>query len=394
MKNIIKSTLLLGLAAVAFVACDKDIDSNPTLQTPSTFKLNTPSYSQQVIELANSTSLNFTWSQPDYGMPLSCKYGMQFSLDGNYTVSVDQSTADESGTLVANYWQPSSEYTVPSATVNADDLAKGLMQIAKWSSDDVPAEQVVYARAFSSVNNDTIYSNVVSIKVVPYYIELSDAAPEIWYLVGGIIGDGSWGNSVDGIGTSLLPMYTKAGAEYDKKTGTGEIEWAGYLPVGEFKIVKTPGDWTHGFVEGSVDSPEDIWYRNGEEGNPDNIKVNEAGVYKITINTKDITINIEKLEGTTAYTTMYASGDFNSWTETSDEMTPMTTCATECHNWKFEVTGATTIKFLQAGWSPNWGDSAFPYGVGVTNGANIPVSEGNWVVYFNDITGAYYFYAK
>lgn len=385
--------MLLGFAVVALSACDSDRDSNPTLQTPETFKLNTPSYAGVLMELANSTSLDFTWSQPDYGMPLQCEYALQFSTSGNFTVSTDEAIADETGATVPDYYTPSSVYSTPEASVDAAELAKGLERIEKWADGEVPSEQVVYVRASSTVAEETIYSNTVQILVKPYYVELTNADPEIWYLVGGIIGDGSWSNSESAIGTGLLPMFTKAGASYDAATGTGEIEWAGYLPVGEFKIVKTPGDWDHGFCGGSVDDASAIEYRDGGD-DPGNIAVNEAGVYKITINTANITIAIEKLENTTAYSTMLASGDFNSWGEA--EMTPMTTYdgAVECHNWKFEISGPTTIKFLQSGWSPNWGAADFPYGIGANNGANIPVEEGSWVVYFNDITGAYYFYAK
>jgi len=394
MKNIFKSALLLGFAVVALSACDADRESNPTLQTPETFKLNTPSYSGVLMDLANSTGLTFTWSQPDYGMPLQCEYALQFSPSGNFTVSTDEALADESGATVADYYTPATVYSVPEATIDVAELAKGLQRIEQWPQGEVPESQTLYVRASSTVADATIYSNTVQILVSPYYVELTNAAPQIWYLVGGIIGDGSWSNSTDAIGTGLLPMFTKAGASYDPLTGAGEIEWAGYLPVGEFKIVKTPGDWNYGFCGGSTSDPSAITYRNNDD-DKGNIAVSEAGVYRITINTADITIAIEKLDGTTAYSSLMASGDFNSWGD--DALTPMTTYdgAVECHNWKYEVTGATTIKFkLDGSWDTNWGAEDFPYGVGTTNGANIPVEEGSWVVYFNDITGAYYFNAK
>ena len=47
MKSIIKSSLLLCAGVALFSACDKDLDHNPTLQTPKTFKLNTPTYAAQ-----------------------------------------------------------------------------------------------------------------------------------------------------------------------------------------------------------------------------------------------------------------------------------------------------------------------------------------------------------
>ena len=54
----------------------------------------------------------------------------------------------------------------------------------------------------------------------------------------------------------------------------------------------------------------------------------------------------------------------------------------------------TTAKFLTDNtWAVNWGDTEFPYGKGSQNGPNIPVSEGKWRVFFNDISGIYYFHA-
>lgn len=42
----------------------------------------------------------------------------------------------------------------------------------------------------------------------------------------------------------------------------------------------------------------------------------------------------------------------------------------------------------------NWGASDFPSGIGVQNGANIPVKSGSYIVIFNDITGGYNFVKK
>lgn len=77
MKNIIKSTALLLCSLAFFTACDDDRDNNPTIQTPTTFVLNTPSYAQANVDLATSESLAFSWSQPDYGFPALASYQIQ-----------------------------------------------------------------------------------------------------------------------------------------------------------------------------------------------------------------------------------------------------------------------------------------------------------------------------
>lgn len=50
------------------------------------------------------------------------------------------------------------------------------------------------------------------------------------------------------------------------------------------------------------------------------------------------------------------------------------------HVWTYTIdatAGPTTAKFLQPGWAPNWGGSAFPAGYGKDGGDNIPVAQGN-----------------
>jgi hypothetical protein len=43
------------------------------------------------------------------------------------------------------------------------------------------------------------------------------------------------------------------------------------------------------------------------------------------------------------------------------------------------------------GWGVNWGASTFPSGIGVQNGANIPISAGTYFISFNSLTGEYRF---
>jgi hypothetical protein len=43
-------------------------------------------------------------------------------------------------------------------------------------------------------------------------------------------------------------------------------------------------------------------------------------------------------------------------------------------------------------WDINWGNSFFPNGIAIQNGANIPIpAEGKYNITFNDITGEYTF---
>lgn len=393
MKNILKSILVLLCGVCAFTACDEDRDSNPTLQKPTTFKLNTPAYAAQSIDLEHSDSLHFTWSQPDYGFPAAAQYQIQFSMTDTYTVSTDEATADETGSLTADYMIADNVFTTCIGNVEAESVAKGLVQIAGWTEDEVPATQKVYARVMSVLASDTIYSNSVEFNVIPYYIELKDADPEIWYLIGGCIGDGAWTNSADAVGTSMIPMFTKEGVEYDSKTGQGEIEYIGYFPAdAAFKIIKTLGSWDYGFCGG--DAAGTTSYRDGGD-DPGNITLPSAGYYKITVDTKNITCTIEEYSGTpSVYSSMFLPGDHNNWDQTAAMTAVETVSGAENHIWKADVTFTGTGGFKFTDTSTWWGGDAFPYGTASTSGGNIPYTEGSYQVFFNDINGAYYFFSK
>jgi hypothetical protein len=63
------------------------------------------------------------------------------------------------------------------------------------------------------------------------------------------------------------------------------------------------------------------------------------------------------------------------------------------HIWvtNMDLTGGE-VKF-RAGdsWTTNWGDQQFPNGRGIQEGPNIPITGGNYNVWFNDLTGEYRF---
>jgi hypothetical protein len=63
------------------------------------------------------------------------------------------------------------------------------------------------------------------------------------------------------------------------------------------------------------------------------------------------------------------------------------------HDWFASITLAApaSVKFA-AGNGTEWGAPNFPYGIATTdNDSKIEVAAGTYVVYFNDITGAFMF---
>lgn len=397
MKKYILS-LMVFFGGLCFLAsCDDDRDSNPVIQTPTEFVMNTPAYSSSLIDLANSEFVHLSWSQPNYGYPAVVAYFLQLSKDGNFTVSVDEADVDESGATVADYVTIDG-ITACDANYYAETIDKALMQLYKWEEGNVPANVTVHARMEAKIvvanGLDYAYpiqSNVVTLNVAPYYMELSDALPEMWYLVGGCIGDGSWAGA---IGAGFIPMSIIQDYEYDKKTGKGEITFTGYFTPDGFKLVKVPGGWDDQW--GASDGGLTPVMNDGGSGN---FTVPAAGYYTIALNTTANTLSINAADITpTVYESMGISGGFNDWGFM--EMTPVNTVesmAGHNHIWTctLETASDTEVKFLQdASWAVNWGNTGFPYGVGVSGGDNIPVKAGKYIVVFNDIDGTYSFNAQ
>ena len=384
--------LLGGLGCLS--SCSDDRDSNPTIQTPTTFVLNTPAYATSLIDLSHSQTVEFTWSQADYGYTAVAAYFLEVSATGQFTTSLAEADADETGAKVADYVTLDA-VEGGSAAYLSENLDKALMQLCKWEENAVPASQDLYVRMRSaiSVNNGASYvypivSNVVKMTVAPYYMELKNAAPELWYLIGGCIADGKWGST---IGTSIIPMSIVKDFEYDKKTGKGETVFTGYFNEDGFKLKKTPDSWDDQWGSTSETALDPVM----NDGGSKNFKP-AAGYYTLKMDTKENTLTITKEDITpTVYDKMYIAGDFNGWDDKT-EMTPVNvTDNMNGHNhvWMYtlELTEKSGVKFLQPGWSTHWGSKEFPYGVGTDGGDNIEVPAGKYTVVFNDIDGSYSF---
>lgn len=399
MKKIIKSSLLLLGALVMFTACSDDRDSNPTLVQPDSFVLNAPAYATSDIDLASSTAIPFTWSQPNYGgFPVATEYQFQISTTGNFTTSVEEAAADETGETVADYATLEDVFTECKGGVTAAHVAKALQQLEKWPEDEVPATQEVYLRAVAkAIGAQPVYSNVIKLdKVIPYYVELKDAPPVLWYLVGNCIGDGSWGNAADKIGVSLIPLLPDPNAEFNKVDGTGIIVYAGYFPAGgQFKMIKTPGSWDEQMNFTNVKGSDGIV--SDEDGDNHNIGIINEGYYKIIVNTEKNEIEVTAIEAAPEYGTITMPGTYQGWDPAANAMTPMAGArvnewmATVTFDADADVSKDQGVKFANGSWDVNWGAEDFPLGIGTQGGKNIRYKKGTYTVYFNDILGIYYF---
>lgn len=400
MNKIFKSALLLMGAALMFTSCSDDRDSNPVLQQPESFVLNTPAYANQVIDLVNSETVNFTWSQPDYGgFPVACEYTVEVSATNEWNTPYTAEVADESGETQCDYYAFENVFSSCEAKVDAKELAKALVVICNYADEsDIPEQQEVYARVKANTPGAReVVSNVVKLLVSPYYIELKPADPVLWYMVGNCIGSNDWdvGIGTSAIGTGLVPLLPMPDADVDAKGNTVLI-YAGYFPAGgQFKFVRDPGSWDTQMNFTNIDG-NDVGVTD-EDGDNHNIGIPMDGFYYIEMNTTTSKITIKAWDGNTAqYDAINMPGEYNGWDPTANPMTAMgKRDNTQTHDWYIDATydTDTPLKFAANGsWDVNWG-GAFPLDRGTQGGPDIPVKAGSYRIYFNDCLGLYYFMA-
>ena len=397
MNKIFKSALLLMGAALMFTSCSDDRDSNPVLQQPESFVLNTPAYANQPIDLANSNTVNLTWSQPDYGgFPVACEYTVEVSPTNEWNTSYTEEVADDSGETQCDYYAFENVFSSCEAKIDAKDLAKALVVVCNYVDGEIPAQQEVYARVKANTPGAReVVSNVVQFLVSPYYIELKPADPVLWYMVGNCIGSNDWDNGEGSIGTGLIPLLPMPDADVDAN-GNTVLVYAGYFPAGgQFKFVKIPGKWDDQMNFTNIDSNEAGV--TDEDGDNHNIGIPEDGFYYIEMNTATSKVTIMRWTGaSTEYTTITMPGDYQGWDAGSTPMTAMGKREnTQTHDWYLDAVYESNaeLKFANGSWDVNWGATAFPLGYGTNGGPNIPVKAGAYRVYFNDCLGLYYFKA-
>ena len=419
MKNkYMMGALLFGIISL-FASCSDDNDSNPTLIQPKEFTLNTPEYINSTIDLEKSTGLELTWSQPKYtadNAPINATYEVQVSPTNTFTVSTDEAAADESGEKVPDYAALSNTTEKCNVSASAEEIDKALVKILKWTEGNVPATQEVYVRVNAFVQEGTsrlnpVASNSVKLNVKPYYIELKDAVPTMWYLVGNMFG-AKWAGTKS-IGVDALPMFLKPNFSYDKKTGAGEIEYTNYFLTGDyndkaecdgagFKILPSDFNWDYcmnAILNNEISAKKGtIENRNGG-GDGGHIVASEAGYYTITINTADNTAKMEKYEGNvTNYGTIQIATSLDDFASDTP-MLPYNTEGVENHAWYYvmDVPAGQTVSFkfkIAGSWDTNWGYGAADgainmYGKCEANGHNIGLAEGKYCISFNDITGSF-----
>ena len=180
MKNIIKSALLVVMSLTLMTACSDDNDSNPSIQTPTEFKLNTPALENTPIDLANSSKIMLTCSQPNYGYTASVQYTVQVATKTDMSDAVELSETSTSAKVAVN------------ASLLASALTNIYVEQGKTEADfpmDVKAYLRLKANIVTSngnvVDGTEILSNIVSLNKIHLLFSLPPVnLPSHIYVVG------------------------------------------------------------------------------------------------------------------------------------------------------------------------------------------------------------------
>lgn len=180
MKNIIKSALLVVMSLTLMTACNDDNDSNPSIQTPTEFKLNTPALENTPIDLANSSKIILTCSQPNYGYTASVQYTVQVATTPDMSDAVELSETSTSAKVEVN------------ASLLASALTNIYVEKGKTEADfpmDVKAYFRLKANIVTSngnvVEGTEILSNIVSLNKIHLLFSLPPVnLPSHIYVVG------------------------------------------------------------------------------------------------------------------------------------------------------------------------------------------------------------------
>ena len=261
MKKIsILAFLFAGM--LSFSSCESDRDSNPVLQEPTEFVLNVPAYVNTTYDLANSTSIELTCSQPDFGFTAPAVYAVQVALDQSFE----------------NYIQLDTKYSTAKMNVDAKELAVALtnLYVANGKTEaDFPLQTKTYIRLVAELNSATstiasITSNVIELPVVRVEFALPPVLlPETVYVVGNHNG-WNWGNSLP-----ATPVW-----------GTTDMWWRMTYLDGGWKF-NSAKEWDGNEVgfDGAADIIDNA-NANISRSDDGNIVTNNPGWYLLVFNAK------------------------------------------------------------------------------------------------------------
>ena len=275
---------ILGLVLSA-VSCNGPEVENPVLNKPTKLILNTPAFQKQYIDLQNTSTMNLTCSQPEYGFAAAASYFAQVSLTEDFTDFIE---IDEA-------------YSKCDMDVNAEAIAQAICKLRGVTSEDDYTDEparTVYFRVRVKIldyEETEILSNVVSCEKVKGYFALR--LPGYIYLVGEPEG---WSGPTEGNKDHYSQWRL-----FESTEAIGSKIYSGVfdIPAGKFmfRFYTALNGWekdSYGIQE--ADSPMDITLEDGvysgalvKGKGSYNVSDFAGGSVKITVNMNTMTVKFE-----------------------------------------------------------------------------------------------------
>lgn len=167
--------LAAGVAALGMASCSTP--EEPVVQKPTTFELNTPPFAAQVYQLKPGGEIEFTCSQPDYGIGTVVNYSAEMSLTEDFANPVALTNKNGASSTIA-------VETGKIGEIICDLL--GIVDEDTWRPYANNNIRPLYFRAVASLPGQsdayTIKSNIIELPRVEFYYALK--TPAFIYLVG------------------------------------------------------------------------------------------------------------------------------------------------------------------------------------------------------------------
>ncbi|MGB3773844.1 MAG: SusF/SusE family outer membrane protein [Leeuwenhoekiella sp.] len=381
------SLIIMALfLAIGVNSCSDDDSLDLTVQ-PDPEGLNfTSNFSAQYI-LTNSTGSNlaerFVWNEVDLGLPTDVTYEVQGSADADFAemapplASTNETNA---GITVAQLLSLAGDAELDNDPATTITDADG-NEIANNSG-------IVYVRlrAFAGNGNaNTVeqFSDVQELNIfLPENVgEEEDVVLPQLFLVGDATAVGYNNNANN-------PAFVRNPDNENEFSYTGR-----FLADGTgFKFLEIRGQWQPqwGLTDGSAA------VNDGSGNDPDPVTVSSEGYYTVTLNKDVPEISVEAYDAASAptYTSIAIIGTARTEGGFDAPDTDMTQSDFDPHIWQIQnvelIDGELKFRANDA-WDVNWGNNTANSGFGTMGGPNIPVVEGTYEIWFNDLTGGYIF---
>ncbi|MBD5287147.1 MAG: hypothetical protein HDR47_03495 [Bacteroides sp.] len=254
MKKISLMMTLLLILGVAFTSCKED--TQPRLEKPTEFVLNTPPMANETYVLEEydgvATQIYLTVSQPDYGLGTVTSYEVQLSKTEDFAEYQSLLTVNTQAQIQCDGYEWSVAMNALNGITSNDDADK-----FTGEAEDV----YVRVRAFvPNADYSSICSNVIKLNVQPYF---AVRAPGKLYVIGQVSG---W--DIDNGAIYLSEPDNGIGS----KIYSGEIEISASDAATGFRFYTELGNWGDNGALPSIGS-------NADDGDNLSVTMDEDNYY-------------------------------------------------------------------------------------------------------------------